>query len=279
MLAVELTVDSIKSRASFARTHRVTSLISALVRNGNLVEAFPVAAGSGAWTVHGIAPARDAFQKANWNEYVQRAISGLAQVDLKLPRIRFLGPVPETGSAFRCGKPKGYFLFTTFLQMGPPVHCIDCGGPIPLYRLPRSKTSEHSALLCWNSNYKACDTLQMKCTVGERFGERQMSDINSALSRSGLAVCEEIEQSTGRPTYYYLYRGTVTSAAKELRRKCPGCGSPWLMESPLHHKFDFKCDKCHLLSNFAWKVRSSVLLARDRRRLHDQRGAESKYGD
>ena len=27
------------------------------------------------------------------------------------------------------------------------------------------------------------------------------------------------------------------------------------LNKPLHGKFDFRCDKCHLLSNIAWSVR------------------------
>jgi predicted nucleic acid-binding Zn ribbon protein len=126
---------------------------------------------------------------------------------------------------------------------------------MPLYRLPRSTSGEHSALLSWESNYKACDTLQMHCTVGERFGERQLSDPGSSFSRSGLAVCREIEQLTGQPAYYYLYRGDTRRPSAELSRNCPGCDGPWKLKKPLHGKFDFRCDKCRLLSNIAWIVR------------------------
>jgi len=45
------------------------------------------------------------------------------------------------------------------------------------------------------------------------------------------------------------------SLSAEMRRKCPGCRGPWLLKKPLHGKFDFRCDKCHLLSNIAWNIR------------------------
>jgi predicted nucleic acid-binding Zn ribbon protein len=230
-------------------------LTAAFVRNGNLLEKFLVANGSKGWTVHGIAPARDAFHKANWNEFVRQRMSGLLPANLKRPRIRFLGVVPETAPVCRCVKPRGVFLFTTFLDIEPPVRCIHCNGIVPLYHLPRSTTGEHSGLLSWKSNYKACDTLQINCTVGERFGERQMSDLTSALSQSGLAVCKELERLTGRPAYYYLHQANARSHSAEARRKCPNCGGAWLLKKPLHGKFDFRCDKCHLLSNIAWNVR------------------------
>jgi predicted nucleic acid-binding Zn ribbon protein len=255
MFAVELKFDLQERGAPDDKVDAITWLIAALVRNGNLLEEFLLINESKGWTVYGTAPARDAFHKANRNEFVEQGIANLTQVNLKRPRIRFLGMVPESSAPCRCTRPRGFFLFTTFLCLEPPVHCIQCNGTFSLYRLPRPETGEYSGLLSWRSNYQACDTLQMNCTVGERFGERQMSDPTSSLSRSGLAVCQEIERLTGRPVYYYLFRANTRSHAAEIRRKCPTCGGPWLLKKPLHGKFDFKCDKCHLLSNIAWNVR------------------------
>jgi len=220
MLAVELRFDK-KAQgdaAADSRTDAIMWLIGAFERNGSLLDDFLVAGGPSHWTVYGIAPARDAFRKANWNEFVQRRMDGLADVYLKWPLIRFLGTIPETSPACRCKKPGGFLLFTTFLDIEPPLRCIDCYGMFPQYRLPRPKTGEHSALLAWKNNYQACDTLQMNCAVGERFGERQMSQLTSSLSRQALAVCREIEQPTGRPTYYYLPRANARSRASEVRR-------------------------------------------------------------
>ena len=44
------------------------------------------------------------------------------------------------------------------------------------------------------------------------------------------------------------------SRARELARLCPMCGGSWRLEEPWHI-FDFKCDRCQLLSNIAWDVR------------------------
>jgi predicted nucleic acid-binding Zn ribbon protein len=255
MFAVELKFESTASGASEAKTEAITWLIAAFVRNGNLLEEFLVEGKSRGWTVYGMAPGRDAFLRANWNEFVRRRIGSLKLANLKRPRIRFLGVVPETAGVCQCARPRGFFLFTTFLHTEPPVRCILCNGIVPLYRLPRPTTGEHSGLLSWKNNYQACDTLQMNCTVGERFGERQMSDPTSELSRSGLAVCKEIQRITGRPAYYYLHRANARTRSAEARRKCPSCRGEWLLKKPLHSKFDFKCNKCKLISNIAWNVR------------------------
>ena len=255
MLAVELKFAPRTVGASDPQVDAITWLIGAFVRNGNLVGESILAPEANGWSVYGMAPARDAFKRATRNVFVEQRIRGLVQAKLKQPHIRLLGKIPETAHDCRCPRPKSYILFTTFLHLDPPLRCMHCIGTVPLYRLPRPKTGEHSELLSWESNYQACDSLQMNCTVGERFGAHQMSDPTSSLSQSGLAVCKEIERLTGRPVYYYLFRDSTRSRLAELRRKCPSCGGTWLLKKPLHGKFDFKCDKCHLLSNIAWNVR------------------------
>lgn len=185
MYAVKLKFESKARGATAAQTDAITSLIAALVHNGNLLAEFLTGGASGGWTVYGTAPARDAFHKANWSESVRQRFDELPAASLKRPHIRFLGVVPETAPVCQCAKPRGFFLFTTFLDVEPPLRCIDCNGVIPLYCLPRSPMGEHSGLLLWRSNYQACDTLQMNCSVGERYGTRQMSDLTSELSRSG----------------------------------------------------------------------------------------------
>lgn len=256
MFAVELKFEVQARGAADERTDAITSLIGALERNGNLVNGYVVSGESKAWTVHAIAPGRDAFHKSNWNESVRQSMGGLARVNLKGPRIRYIGKIPETSFTCQCAAPTGFYLFTTFLDVEPPLRCIRCNGTVPLYRLPSSQTGEHSRLLSWQSNYQACDTLQINCGFGERFGERQMSDPASGLSRLGLAACRKIEGLTGRPVYYYLYRGDAArSRVNELSRRCPTCGGQWFLKKPLHGKFDFRCDHCKLLSNIAWGVR------------------------
>ena len=255
MFAVELKFSGRQRAVADLQSDAITWLVGALVRNGSLLEESLLAGDSEGWTVYGVAPARDAFHRANWNKSVQERTRSLRQVNLKLPRIRFLGVVPETGRSCRCARERGFFLFTTYMHLDPPVRCMCCNGAVPLYRLPPSSTGDHSHLLSWRSNYRACDALKMGCTVGERFGTRQMSDLTSELSRSGLAACKEIERLTGRPAYYYLHRDNGRSHAMEGRRRCPGCGGAWRLKEPLHGMFDFQCDRCHLLSNIAWSFR------------------------
>jgi hypothetical protein len=147
MFAVELKFELGASGRAEDQADAITWLTAALVRNGNLLKEFLVRSDSNGWTVYGIIPARDAFHRAHWNNFVLQRMSALRSVKLKRPRIRVLGAVPETATPCRCTAPKGFFLFTTFLHVEPPLWCIDCNGIMPLYRLPPSPTGEHSGLL------------------------------------------------------------------------------------------------------------------------------------
>jgi predicted nucleic acid-binding Zn ribbon protein len=255
MFSLELRFAAKPGAEREAQFDAIGSYVAALRRNGNLLKEWLIAAEDHGWTVYAAAPARDAFKKANQNEFVRKRLSTLKEAKVGRPFVRFLSTLPDTAPDCRCSAPLAYFLFTTFLHSEPPVRCLECNGVVPLYRLPTPKTGEYSALLTWEADYKACDTLQINSTVGVRFGERQMSTLTSSLSRSGLAVCRELEERTERPVYYYLFRSSARSRSAEMRRGCPNCGRKWRLQVPLYGKFDFKCDACRLLSNIAWNVR------------------------
>jgi hypothetical protein len=110
MFVVELKFAEPKpDDADGKRLNAITSLTAALLRNENLLE-FSIASGSHGWTVYGLVPAKDAFDKSNRNKYVKQGFAGLRQVGLKHPRVRFLGVAPETASSCECTRRGGFFL-------------------------------------------------------------------------------------------------------------------------------------------------------------------------
>jgi predicted nucleic acid-binding Zn ribbon protein len=135
-------------------------------------------------------------------------------------------------------------LFTTMLDDRPPVECGDCGGAVPLYRLPKLEgDEEHSDIRSWPGAYQACDTLFMGSGVGERFGYRQMSRFDSPLTHEGREICQAMAELMGRPWSYYL-----TKYYSAQSKSCPGCGGPWVLDEPLFGLYHYKCDDCCLLS-------------------------------
>ena len=144
MFALELRFGAQERGEPDTQVDAIGSYVAALFRNGSLLKNWLIAAEDHGWTVYAAAPARDAFKKANLNEFVQQRISNLKAAKVSLPCIRFLSTLPDTASDCRCPAPRAYYLFTTFLHVEPPVRCMECNSVVPLYRLPRpTKTGEH----------------------------------------------------------------------------------------------------------------------------------------
>lgn len=164
-----------------------------------------------------------------------------------------LGECKSETVACQCAQGSAFALFTHFLQRGSPIRCLDCGGQVPLYRLPPG--SLHSqVLLSWQSDYQACDSLQIGSALLEAETTRELSELDSELTRRGRLLCDALTQQTGRPFYYYLYRYEGSDLESEARRPCPACGQPWVRRLPRISPFDFQCDACRLLSNIAFDV-------------------------
>ena len=154
----------------------------------------------------------------------------------------------------RCTDPSAYILYTTFISLESPIRCLDCFLPAPLYKFPVMSSGEYYEVIRWQSDFQSCDALQMNCAVLERACTRQISDVHSNLSRIGRQNCNALADLSGKPFYYYLYRGHGRNTNSERKRRCPSCEQPWRLENPLHSLFHYKCDQCRLLSNFAWNL-------------------------
>lgn len=187
------------------------------------------------------------------NIYIKKNLQTLIDKGITITKT-ILGTEPDAAPSCTCRNSSSYILYTFWGSIEPQIRCGDCFGTIPLYRLHPTIDNEYHDIIAWNSNYQACDTLQMNCTVGERFAINQLRRHDSALSKSGIEICSRIEAVTGVPTYYYLFHYYGRSLKMERSRKCPSCGQDWLLEKELHKLFNFKCDKCRLLSNIAMEV-------------------------
>ncbi len=193
-------------------------------------------------------PERDSL-KSKWNGfYVKQSLEKLHENKI-VTSSQMLAEDTQSLKPCRCKNSSAYVLHTDYLTLESPVHCLDCFQPIPLYKLPKMPSKEYYELISWASDYKSCDSLQMNCQNLERAATRQISDVNSSLSKAGRAHCKTLETLTGKPFYYHLYRSYNGKLALEKKRVCPSCGGQWYLEKPLHRFFDFKCDKCLLLSN------------------------------
>jgi predicted nucleic acid-binding Zn ribbon protein len=142
-------------------------------------------------------------------------------------------------------------LFTHMFNRASPIDCGTCFNVVPLYKLSKLDSKTMHSILVWEDIYISCDKLQIHSTVGERWATKQMSDFKSGLSKQGLELCAAIKKETGITTYYYLFNYRKISLAKDINRNCPSCGGQWTLKTQLGKFYDFKCDKCKLVSSIS----------------------------
>lgn len=241
--------------------HGVYGLLGNWARSGQVLDTdCPVTFAKSACRVIVSCPETTSLSPRHANKYVRGDLSRLRSYGLLKPTFRLLGRGLESPTSDNCRKPGWYILITNYLSSESPLMCGDHYLPVPLYRVPPTYLADPSYwdVRCWQREWKCCDDLQMACGAGERFATKQISEFGSALSEKGREICRQIEKTTRVPTYYYLYRAVARSVASEQRRLCPSCGKQWLLVKPLHRIFDFKCDRCRIVSNIAWSARSTM---------------------
>ena len=254
MHAIKISFQPIKDEYVESVTDSVNYLLGAWRMNGQILgKQFLIAKIENGLDVYVNAPAADSLSEEFNSEYVSKHLSEISEKHVAL-KITVLGEEPEGAMMCECPKIKSYILFTTYLSLESSLRCFECFGVVPLYKIPKTSSGEYYDIICWQSDYQSCDSLQMNCTVGERFGTDQMSKYDSQLTKQGVKVCQTIKKVTGKKVFYYLYKATAKSYKSELLRKCPSCGGIWALKKSFHGKFDFMCRKCNLLSNIAWSV-------------------------
>ena len=247
MYTAELRFKINREHEAEERDAAVDFLLGSLRQNGQVLgREFPYAHVGKSVRAFVMLPEASSLVESHHNKYVQKALSALTEVGLDRPHVTLLdadSAEPEKKTIHE------FILYTNYLALESPLRSGATFSPVPLYSIPPTYDNcEYYDILCWQSDYQACDTLQMNCVTGERFALRQMSDVHSSLSERGRMICDHITELTSLPTYYYLHRYKLrTQWRKEIQRRCPNCGGTWLLDQSWH-LFDFKCDACRLLS-------------------------------
>ena len=232
------------------------SYVAALSQNGQVLGDTSIARVRGGYQVLASVPRADALDKRSANPWGRRAVERLVAAGFRPPKFRRLGPELDSLNPCSCRRRSFFILFANFLTDESPVRCGRCFGPVPLYTLPATEQAGNFRdVVGWQSTYQAMDWLFIGSGAGEHYSHRQMSDWNSALSKEGRGVAANLEAKTGRPVYYYLMKHYGVNDARERQRKCPSCKGRWALAKPLHRIFDFRCDRCRLVSNVAFDIR------------------------
>jgi predicted nucleic acid-binding Zn ribbon protein len=144
------------------------------------------------------------------------------------------------------------YLFTHAFDWTSPVCRGDGQGPIPVFLIPIT-FQQKEEVYRWQRRYRLYDDVWLECGSLEIPAYRKLAEANSDLTQEGQELCCAIEKTTGVPTFYYLMRywGRATG---EHERLCPRCGGRWTTANAVEERrrfwhFDFKCDRCRLVSH------------------------------
>lgn len=150
-----------------------------------------------------------------------------------------------------CGKQSFFILYLG--SPYSPIRCGDCFEPVSIYSIPETyhDGKGYDDIFFWRKNYQACYDLWALSYVGEKYHQSQLSKHDSKLTQMGLQVCKNIEKVTNKSVYYFLMNYDKVTPKKDKKRKCPVCNGDWIVDTKLHETFDFKCDKCKLLSELS----------------------------
>lgn len=231
--------------------------MEALIFNGQtLGREFPTAWQQDCFVSRIVLPATEALQQQYHSQRGLAALQQLATAGLGYPQLNVLGMDLMSNHTDPCASAPYYILYSRFNDTCSPLRCGEHFAPVPLYLLPAA-AGDHEALIRWQLQYQALDEIQMQQSrVLRRSAERSLQQLHSQLNRQGRQLANTLARLSQKPVYYTLYSGSSNNCALEADKACPGCGGAWRLAQPLHQLFDFKCDRCHLLSNIAWDCQS-----------------------
>lgn len=199
-----------------------------------------------------VCPEEDSLHPDNHSPQVKLAFKQLSEFGLLQPKVKIVGQDMNSDPSDESEKVSWQILYTSHLHTCSPIRHGETFQPIPLYRLPAVANGDQKQFIKWQEDWSACDQLQMNGSVVEHPSLHEISSSKSHLFKRGWDLCRRMAVVSGIPTYLYIYRVAGESKEKEQARKCPVCDGDWALEEPIHEVFDFKCDKCRLVSNLSW---------------------------
>ncbi|NRB26027.1 Zn-ribbon-containing protein [Shewanella sp.] len=254
MHVVELRFECFDNTTITAAEKTINGLLEAYRANGQILgREFAVAFNDGEFRVRLLMPEKSSLAKRFNSPWVERALVELTESKILAPREKYLGQDinSEVSSAVT---PSWQLVYTSYVHMCSPVRNGDTLQPIPLYQLPATFNGDHKRIIRWQTEWQACDELQMAAATKAEFAAlEELTSTSSDLFRRGWDLRGRIEYLTKIPTYYYLYRVGGDNLASEKTRPCPRCDNKhWLLDEPLLDMFHFRCDSCRIVSNLSW---------------------------
>lgn len=204
-----------------------------------------------------VLPQQDALQKSYHSPRGLVAMEQLADSGLSYPAVSILGQDLMSNHTDPCHDdhqpPTSYIWYSRFAQMNSVLYCAEHFAPVPLYQANYRQGKDYEDVIRWQLQYQALDEVQMQHDSVLLSAEHELQHWHSPLNTTGYALARECANSLQVPVYYALYSGTSQDCQQEIKKCCPQCHGPWHLAQPWHGLFDFKCDRCYLVSNIAWQ--------------------------
>lgn len=254
MFVTELRFECFADTTISAAEKAINQLLEAYRANGQVLgREFAVAFNNGEFRVRLLTPENNSLAHKYHSPWVKKALTELTDAKLLAPREKLIGQ-DINSEASNIDTPSWQLLYTSYVHMCSPLRSGDNLLPIPLYRIPATFNGDHKRIIRWQSEWQACDELQMAAaTKAEYAALEELSSPDSDLFRRGWDLRGRIEYLTKIPTYYYLYRVGGQDLASEMSRHCPCCGNKdWKLDTPLLDMFQFRCEPCRIVSNLSW---------------------------
>ncbi len=235
----------------------IRDYLEALIFQGQILgREFPTAQAADHFISRVVLPEKDALAPANHSAAGLQAFEALGRAGLSYPKLQILGPDLMSNHTDPCPSPPAFILYCRFSQMNSVLYCAEHFAPVPLYRLCRSTAgnSDFESLIRWQLQFQALDEIQMQQdSLLQRQAERALQQPHSKLNRQGRQLARQLSRQSGKPVYFALYRGSSPDCQAEEHRHCPYCNGDWRLSAPWHDLFDFRCDRCQVVSNIAWQ--------------------------
>lgn len=256
MFVVELQFECFADTTISAAEKAINQLFDALRFNGQILgREFSITLSDAVFSSRLLCPEKDSLHPKHHSAFVLHCLNGLSEVGLLSPKVKCLGQDINAETTADDRSPSWQILYTTYVHTCSPIRSGDDMQPIPLYRYKPLFNGDGKALIKWQSDWQACDELQMSGSCQAEFAAlHEMGSIDSHLFKQGMRLRERLEAQTLVPTYYYQYQLGGRTLKEEKARLCPVCQGHWLLAEPIHDIFHFKCDTCHIVSNISWDL-------------------------
>ena len=226
--------------------------LSSLFWNGQVCDEYWLVWSNGKLIGYTRVPRPDSFAKRHHSLWGVSALNKYIKASGHDPQWRIIEDgVPRRFPSWR--RSSSFYLHSHAFNDSSPVCCGDSGSPIPVYLLPLSEEDRRD-LISWSGSYKHLDHVWLASGALEISAYKQLADPTSELSVNVRELCARIEKATQKPTYYFLKRYWGRNEG-EATRPCPLCGARWHLSNQIEnapfHKFQFKCERCRLVSHCA----------------------------